>query len=219
SGGVWSQQGAKLVGTDGVGASQQGVSVAVSADGNTAIVGGANDFSNTGAAWGYTRNAGGWSQQGAKLVGTGAVGAAPQGEAVALSADGNTAIVGGFADNSDVGAAWVYTRSAGVWSQQGAKLVGTGEVGPAAQGWSVALSADGKTAVAGGYRDNAFAGAAWVFTPSIPWNVFFVDAKDATTSSFYVSPPDSGYSVDNLPPGPPAGIAAAYLAGATYLHW
>ena len=53
----------------------------------------------------------------------------------------------------------------------------------------------------------------------IPWNVFFVDAKDATTSSFYVSAPDSGYSVDNLPPGPPAGVAAAYLAGTTYLHW
>ncbi len=29
-----------------------------------------------------------------------------------------------------VGAAWVYTRSGGVWSQQGPKLVGTGAVGP-----------------------------------------------------------------------------------------
>jgi hypothetical protein len=30
---------------------------------------------------------------------------------VALSADGNTAIVGGRRDNSDTGAAWAFTRS------------------------------------------------------------------------------------------------------------
>jgi uncharacterized protein YdbL (DUF1318 family) len=39
-------------------------------------------------------------QQGSKLVGTGVVGTAHQGRSVALSADGNTAIVGGYLDNS-----------------------------------------------------------------------------------------------------------------------
>jgi hypothetical protein len=48
-----------------------------------------------------------FSQQGPKLVGTGAVGNANQGVSVSLSADGNTAIVGGNADNSNAGAAWV----------------------------------------------------------------------------------------------------------------
>ena len=103
-------------------------------------------------------------QQGAKLVGTGAVGIAYQGYSVSLSADGNTAVVGGDGDNAGAGAAWVYTRSGGVWSQQGAKLVGTGAVGLAVQGWSVALSADGNTAVVGGWNDGA-TGAAWVFAP------------------------------------------------------
>jgi hypothetical protein len=37
-----------------------------------------------------------FTQQGPSLVGTGAVGAAGQGNSVALSADGNTAIVGGL---------------------------------------------------------------------------------------------------------------------------
>ena len=60
-----------------------------------------------------------FTQQGQKLVGTGAVGSADQGFSVALSADGNTAIVGGYGDNSNAGAAWVYTRSGGVWTQQG----------------------------------------------------------------------------------------------------
>src|SRR2546423_153102 len=59
-----------------------------------------------------------FSQQGPKLVGTGAVGTAGQGRSVALSSDGNTAIVGGPNDNNNTGAAWVYTRSGGVWTQQ-----------------------------------------------------------------------------------------------------
>ena len=64
-----------------------------------------------------------FTQQGSKLVGTGAVGNAQQGVSVALSGDGTTAIVGGPDDNpgagtnSGAGAAWVFTRSAsGVWS-------------------------------------------------------------------------------------------------------
>jgi hypothetical protein len=165
----FTQQGSKLVGTGAVGRADQGFSVALSADGNTAIAGGPFDNSNAGAAWVYTRSGGVWTQQGSKLVGTGAVGTQPpeQGYSVALSADGNTAIAGGPFDNSNAGAAWVFTRSGGVWTQQGAKLVGTGAVGPdTEQGYSVALSADGNTAIAGGTFDNSFAGAAWVFTRS-----------------------------------------------------
>jgi hypothetical protein len=105
-----------------------------------------------------------FTQQGSKLVGTGAVGQSAQGFSVALSADGNTAIVGGIEDNSYAGAAWVYTRSSqGLWTQQGSKLVGTGAVGNAQQGFSVALSGDGNTAFVGGPADNSVAGAAWVF--------------------------------------------------------
>jgi hypothetical protein len=127
-----------------------------------------SDNNGVGAAWVFTRSGGVWSQQGSKLVGTGAVGAAWQGYSVALSADGNTAIVGGIEDNfvstNWAGAAWVFTRSGGVWSQQGSKLVGTGAVGQAQQGFSVALSADGTTAIVGGPWDNSLVGAAWVFT-------------------------------------------------------
>ncbi|MGA8650146.1 MAG: hypothetical protein WB677_05920 [Xanthobacteraceae bacterium] len=54
----------------------------------------------------------------------------------------NIAIVGAPLDNLDAGAAYVFTRSGNIWSQQ-AKLVGTGAVGDALQGGSVALSADG----------------------------------------------------------------------------
>jgi hypothetical protein len=168
----FTQQGPKLVGTGAVGLAGQGWSVALSSDGNTAIVGGWADNSNAGAAWVYTRNGGVWTQQGSKLVGTSAVGTPQQGVSVALSADGNTAIVGGPDDNpgtsnnSGTGAAWVFTRSGGVWTQQGSKLVGTGAVGSALQGYSVALSDDGNTVIVGGPGDNSNAGAAWVYTRS-----------------------------------------------------
>jgi hypothetical protein len=165
SGGVWSQQGADLVGSIAFDASQ-GWSVALSADGNTAIVGGPADNGNIGAAWVYTRSAGVWTQQGQKLVGTGYVGGSGQGTSVALSADGNTAVMGAPGDNNFVGAVWVFTRSGGVWSQQGQKLVGTGYVGLVKQGSSIALSSDGNTFIFGGPGDNTLAGAAWVFTRS-----------------------------------------------------
>ncbi len=160
------QQGSKLVGSGASGGAYQGQSVSISADGNTAIVGGYEDASGTGAAWIYVRSAGAWAQQGSKLVGSGAIGAAFQGASVSISADGNTAIVGGYDDNSGAGAAWVYTRSAGVWAQQGAKLVGSGATGNATQGASVSISADGNTAVVGGYSDNSGSGAIWIFTRS-----------------------------------------------------
>jgi hypothetical protein len=106
------QQGPKLVGSGGVGAIvEQGTAVALSSDGNTAIVGGSSDGDDVGAAWIFVRSGGAWTQQ-AKLVAGDAVGNAWQGTSVALSSDGNTAIIGGPADNTYAGAAWVFTRSA-----------------------------------------------------------------------------------------------------------
>jgi hypothetical protein len=57
-----------------------------------------------------------FTQQGQKLVGTGAVGGANQGQSVAVSGDGNTSLVGGPEDNSGTGGAWVYTRSNGEYA-------------------------------------------------------------------------------------------------------
>jgi len=164
SGGVWAQQGSELLGAGGIGTPQLGQSVSLSADGNTAIVGGGIDNSSQGAAWVYTRNVGAWNQPGAKLIGSDSSPGSEQGWSVSLSADGNTAIIGGYGDNSFVGAAWVYTRSGGAWTQQGSKLVGSGISGPEAfQGYAVALSADGSTAMVGGPNDSSQLGAAWVF--------------------------------------------------------
>jgi antibiotic biosynthesis monooxygenase (ABM) superfamily enzyme len=218
NGGVWTQQGSKLVGLGAVGKPGHGFSVALSGDGNTAIVGGLGDNANTGAAWVYTRNGDVWTQQGNKLVGTGAVGAATHGSSVALSGDGNTAIVGGRADNSNAGAAWIYTRNGGVWTQQGSKLVGTGAVGNAGHGISVALSADGNTAIVGGVEHNSSTGAAWVYARS--GNVW-TQQGNMLVGNDAVGHARQGHSVALSADGSTAivgGVGDNRVTGATWVH-
>ena len=170
SGGLWIQQGAKLIGGGGGNLAACGTSVALSADGNTALIGCPGESNSTGGVWVFTRADGTWTQQGPVLAGNdeNTADAGPQfGRSVALASDGNTAIIGGsFDGSSDVGAAWVFTRTNGTWTQQGPKLTASDGVGGSSFGWSVALSADGNTALIGGYSDDSHAGAAWVFTRS-----------------------------------------------------
>jgi hypothetical protein len=166
SGSAWTQQGGKLVGTSESGFGEAGTSVALSADGNTALVGGpvGSNIEPGGGAWVFTRTGSTWTQQGGKLTGTGETGDDEFGYSVSLSADGNTALIGGPGDNSTTGAAWVFTRAGATWTQQGETLTGGGEIGEGKFGSSVALSGDGSTALIGGPGDNGGKGAAWVFT-------------------------------------------------------
>jgi hypothetical protein len=182
SGSTWTQQGIKLVGdcvtscvgangTGEIGGGYFGESVALSSDGNTALIGAFNDndtSSAVGAAWVFTRSGSTWTQQGAKLTGAGESGGGEFGSSVALSADGTTALIGGYFDNSQAGAAWVFTRSGSTWTQHGTKLTGGGENGGGFFGWRLALSADGTTALIGGYGDNGYGGAIWVFVAPAP---------------------------------------------------
>jgi hypothetical protein len=142
--------------------------VALSADGNTALIGGPNDDGGNGAAWFFVRSGSKWVEQGKKLPGREA--GTSFGFSVALSADGNTALIGdpdaGF---DDIGAVSIFTRSGSTWTQQGPTLTRRGASGQGGQfGTSVALSADGNTAVIGApdSGNNDGPGAVWVFTRS-----------------------------------------------------
>jgi len=159
---IWSEE-TKLVGTGGLFGPEQGYSVALSSDGNTAIIGGYADDRGLGAAWVFIRSGSSWSQQGAKLTvlnRTEALGCS-----VALSSDGNTAIIGGWSDNSQQGTALIYVRSGTNWTQQ-SRLLGANNIGAAKQGYSVAISSDGNTALVGGCADNSNRGAVWIFERS-----------------------------------------------------
>ena len=146
-----------------------GWSVALSSDGDTALVGAWRDHDATGAAWVFKQSGSSWIQQGAKLTANDEVGEGEFATRVALSSDGNTALIGGTTDNEGVGAAWVFTRSGETWTQQGAKLTPSDEIGRGYGqfGWSVALASDGDTALIGGPADGENEiGATWVFTRS-----------------------------------------------------
>jgi hypothetical protein len=174
--GGWSQQ-QKLLADDRASQDYFGLPVALSGDGNTALIGAAyssdNNTTENGAAYVFTRSMGGWSQQ-QKLLAVDMESFNYFGVAVALSGDGNVALIGApYESDSGTrhnGAAYVFTRSMGGWSQQQKLLAGDKEENDYL-GWSVALSKDGNTALGGALGESDSGtygnGAVYVFTRSM----------------------------------------------------
>ena len=208
SGGDWSQQAYVKAGNTGKD-DNFGLSISLDADGNTLAVGAPGEASGatgingdaadnsavlSGAVYVFTRSSSGWSQQAyVKANNTG--GGDQFGSALSLSADGNTLAVGAFAEDSNAtgvngdaandgalesGAVYIFTRSAGNWSQQAyvkASNTGTGD----RFGTSVSLSADSDTLAVGARLESSgamgingdgtdnsklYSGAAYIFTRS-----------------------------------------------------
>src|SRR5581483_4845501 len=188
SGSTWTQQGPKLTGGGETGAGQFGFSVALSGSGDMALIGAGADAASIGAAWTFTRSGSSWSQSGSKLTASEEVGAGHFGCCgVALSADGSTALIGGYFDNAGVGAAWQYTRSGSTWTQVGHKLTGGEEVGAASFGRDLSLSSDGTIAVVGGPFDHEAVGAAWMFAAGGQPAVVSQPASNVTQSTATVN--------------------------------
>ena len=160
SGDTWTQAGPKLVPGDEVGAGRFGGTVAVSADGGTILAGAHDDDGGAGAVWLFEASGGSWAQQGPKLASPGGSGAVQFGSRVAVSADGETALIGAPADAGGRGAAWIFTRASGEWST-GVRLAPAAGAHAGAFGSSVALAADGDTALVGAPEDGG--GSAWTF--------------------------------------------------------
>jgi hypothetical protein len=162
SGSNWVWQ-AQLIDSGAPANTQFGRSVALSGDGSTAIVGGPESGVGTGRAWVFTRSGTTWTER-AALSGGGETGAGQFGASVALSTNGETALVGGNYDHLGAGAAWFFTGSGSSWTQQGSKVSGGAD---SFLGASVALSAKGGTAVIGASGGAGFAqvyvrsGAEW----------------------------------------------------------
>lgn len=122
SGTVWTQR-AKL-GVAATSGDRFGWSVAL--EGSTLVIGAPADetasFNNAGAAYVFTGSGSAWTQQGAALAASDAQDSDLLGSAIAVS--GDTLIVGAEGvdtvaeTNVDSGAAYVFTRSAGVWTQR-----------------------------------------------------------------------------------------------------
>jgi len=169
----WTQQ-AELTASDPSYDMLFGNAVAVSADGNTVIVGDPGECGyglencEHGVAYVFVRAGSTWTQQAELRGGPGF------GGAVALSGDGNTALVGaglsgtyGFSYAVGGNAApTLFSRTGTTWTQE-ATLSASGASGEFDNfGHSVALSTDGHTALIGDPTQDEEAGAAYVFTGS-----------------------------------------------------
>ena len=199
NGTTWTQQ-TKLIASDKAADDTFGYSVALSGDGNTCAVGGygvdPSGISNAGAAYIFTRSGSTWMQQ-AKLVANNAAMSDNSGLSIAISGDGNTCVVGAFQATRSLsycGAAFVFTRSGSVWSQQ-AQLLASDAATSAYFGWSIALSSDGNTCAVGANGDDPSglgnAGAAYIFTRSgVNWT-----QQAKLTASDKAASDEFGYSI------------------------
>jgi len=168
SGASWADQSNLPFDTGNSASENFGLSVALSNDGNTAVVGA--DYAtgvsaNTGAASVYTSGGGSWSKV-ATLTASSGVADDLFGTSVALSGDGTTAMVGAPAVNYDTGEAYVFTASGGSWADQSSTPFATGVASGDKFGYSVALSRGGTTAMVGAPFGSSSTGEAYVFTTS-----------------------------------------------------
>jgi hypothetical protein len=148
-----------------------GASVAMSADGTTALVGAPGGFISHGAAYVFhVSDAGSWSSSGTPTAVLRTKNAWGLGAGIALSADGTTAFVG--ADRTGIGvsssdAIYVFHASAeDGWASSSTPTATLS--GAAGVGSKLAVSADGTTLVAGGFTSSgdALKNAAYVFHTS-----------------------------------------------------
>jgi hypothetical protein len=270
TGGTWSQE-AKLTASDGAAGDLFGSAVALSADGNTAVVGAYGKSSSKGAAYVFVRSGSMWSQQQQLTAGSAAgdqfgsavavsgdgkvalVGAPaasgvgfgywftrsgttwssaqalPEinvpsggrfGASVALSGDGQVALIGSPGRNGGQGAALVYTFASNLFSLQ-AELDATGGAANDQLGYAVALSADATTALAGAYRASS-KGAAYVFTyANASWSQQAeLDASDGVANDFFgISVALSGGTAIVGANGSLSGKGAAYVFSRSGATW
>ncbi len=182
-GSSWSQT-ALIKAPDAASSDYFGSALALSADGSTLAVGAyledslsvgingsrgsiSENNSNRGAVYVFARSANAWTEQ-AYVKSSSTRSAEYFGKAVALSGNGNTLVVGAIGERTggmDAGAAYVFTRSAGSWSQQSFLKPATALPG-AHFGAAVTINHDGSTLAVGApdeYNGSDVGGSVYVF--------------------------------------------------------
>ncbi len=162
SGIAWTQE-AALSASDASGEFDNfGHSVALSADGHTALIGDPTQDKEAGAAYVFTGNGSEWTQR-AELTGSDEVPMWNFGASVALSAEGHIALIGAPAPGA--GSAYVFAGSGSTWTQQSELTPDDAEV-KSFDGWfgdAVALDSEGNVALVGAPWAEEDLGAAYAF--------------------------------------------------------
>ena len=150
SGSLWTQQ-AKLQLSDAVANDYFGSSVAISSDGNTAVIG-AYGRATYGYAYVYTRSGTVWTKE-ANLTPADRTTVLKLGTSVSISANGNTVAVGA-PNTAGGGKVIVFNRASGVWTIPATGTLSSSTPGTSGMfGQSVSLSALGDILLIGAYGD------------------------------------------------------------------
>jgi hypothetical protein len=181
--GAWNET--KLTASDGAAGDSFGLSVSISDDGLTAIVG-ANGDDDDGSAYIYKYINSAWNET--KLTASDGAASDSFGYSVSISDDGLTAIVGANGDDSSRGSAYIYNYNSGVWNET--KLTASDGAAYDYFGYSVSISGDGLTAIVGANGDDSSRGSAYIYNyNSGVWNETKLTASDGAAYDYF------GYSV------------------------
>src|SRR5262249_34548960 len=135
SGTTWSQQGPKIVASGLPQLAHFGSAVALSGDGGSAVVAGAN------GAFFFARSGNTWTQQGPMVAP--APNAVPS---VALDRLGHTALISTYNTSTSAGGVFVFVRQGNSWMQQDGSIL-PGGVSPNGNRLRVAIDDDATTAI------------------------------------------------------------------------
>ena len=192
---VWSQA-AKLTASDRATDDQSGYSVAL--HGDTAMVGAHRDDNangvKAGAVYVFTKQSGSFTTSTETQKLTASDGAAGDEFGISIALEGNTAVIGAYRDDGNIGSIYIFTKdSLGVWNQV-AKLTSSDRQTSDLFGGSVAL--DGDTLVVGAFIRNEGgwfgSGAVYIFTkPQGGW----ADSTETAKLTAYDAQPTNWFGL------------------------
>lgn len=163
----------KLLASDGAGSDEFGHYVAVSADGSTVVASSPVDDGSRGSAYVYRWNGQSWVE--IKLIASDGAASDGFGRSVALSADGNTVVVGEpYVDTpaANGGAAYVFRWNGSAYIQA-QKVQPSTLFDDSYFGTSVAVSGDGSRIAVGAMYLN--------FSGGSPWGAVYIFRKNGST--------------------------------------
>ncbi len=215
TGTTWTEQ-QKLTASDAATNDFFGTAVALNSTGNIAFVGAPARNVAHGAVYIFTQSGTTWTQlPGSPL--TASDGATPDqfGDAIAMTGDAQTVLIGAPLKNSGKGATYVFVFAVFGWGQQ-QELTASISANDDRFGTAVAVSSDGKTALIGAREQRtAGKGSAYIFTRSAPTNPWF--QQQQLTASDGAAGDDFGSAVSLSGDGLTALVGARLNTGKAYL--
>jgi len=184
SGVTWTEE-QKIVASDDDAGDTFGGMADITDDGTRVIIGAGQENSYAGSAYVFSRSGVVWTEEQKLAASDGAsfnfFGGGNDG-GVHISSDGSSAIVSAYGNSSNRGAAYYFTRSGTVWTEE-QKAVAPDGVASDFFGISADFQPDGIRFVAVAQGDDSFAGSAYVFGPGQNLSVVFAGTGTGAVDS------------------------------------